>query len=150
MTTQLLVSDLQRFEGAPGTGDPVLTAYQDTVGVWTIGWGHTGPEVVQGLTWTFTQCLDALNADIAVVLRELDGSMPWWRDLNDCRQDGLANMGFNLGIPRLSGFHNMLGALESGDWQKAHDEALNSKWATQVGPTRSGFIANLYLNGVRA
>ena len=29
-----------------------LTAYQDPLGIWTIGWGHTGPEVVSGLTWT--------------------------------------------------------------------------------------------------
>lgn len=26
-----------------------LEAYQDTVGVWTIGYGHTGPEVKKGL-----------------------------------------------------------------------------------------------------
>jgi len=29
-----------------------LTAYQDQVGVWTIGYGHTGPDVYQGLTIT--------------------------------------------------------------------------------------------------
>ena len=29
-----------------------LTAYQDSGGRWTIGWGHTGPEVVEGLVWT--------------------------------------------------------------------------------------------------
>jgi len=30
----------EQFEGCK------LTAYQDQVGVWTIGYGHTGPEVV--------------------------------------------------------------------------------------------------------
>ena len=32
-----------------------LEAYQDTRGIWTIGWGHTGPEVVKGLVWTQEQ-----------------------------------------------------------------------------------------------
>ena len=32
-----------------------LTAYQDLKGIWTIGWGHTGPEVVEGLVWTQNQ-----------------------------------------------------------------------------------------------
>lgn len=29
-----------------------LVAYKDVKGVWTIGWGHTGPEVVEGLVWS--------------------------------------------------------------------------------------------------
>ena len=29
-----------------------LTAYQDQVGVWTIGYGHTGPDVTPKLTIT--------------------------------------------------------------------------------------------------
>jgi lysozyme len=41
-----------------------LTAYQDVKGVWTIGWGHTGPEVVEGLVWTQAQADAALQADI--------------------------------------------------------------------------------------
>jgi len=41
-----------------------LTAYKDTGGVWTIGFGHTGPEVVEGLVWTYDQCKAALLSDI--------------------------------------------------------------------------------------
>lgn len=41
-----------------------LKAYQDLGGVWTIGYGHTGPEVHEGLTWTQEQCDDALKEDI--------------------------------------------------------------------------------------
>ena len=39
----------QQFEGCR------LTAYQDQVGVWTIGYGHTGPDVTPGLTITEEQ-----------------------------------------------------------------------------------------------
>lgn len=41
-----------------------LTAYQDVKGVWTIGWGHTGPEVVEGLIWSQAQADEALQNDI--------------------------------------------------------------------------------------
>ena len=39
-------------------------AYLDSVGVWTIGVGHTGPEVHAGLHWTDEQVDDALRADL--------------------------------------------------------------------------------------
>ena len=47
------------FEGAR------LTAYQDQVGVWTIGYGHTGPEVHNGLTITQDQANQLLMQDVA-------------------------------------------------------------------------------------
>jgi lysozyme len=44
----------------------VLTAYWDAIGgVWTIGWGHTGPDVHEGLTWTQEQADAAFLADLA-------------------------------------------------------------------------------------
>lgn len=42
-----------------------LTAYKDGGGVWTIGWGHTGREVVEGLTWTQAKADDEFHADCA-------------------------------------------------------------------------------------
>lgn len=42
----------------------VLKAYQDEAGVWTIGWGHTGPEVKPGLRWTEDQANKALKRDL--------------------------------------------------------------------------------------
>jgi lysozyme len=40
-----------------------LIAYRDQGGVWTIGWGHTGPDVHEGLVWTQEQADAALVAD---------------------------------------------------------------------------------------
>lgn len=52
----------ESFEAASG---PALKAYWDALGkVWTIGWGHTGPDVVEGLTWTYEQCAEALALDM--------------------------------------------------------------------------------------
>ncbi len=41
-----------------------LTAYPDVKSVWTIGWGHTGPEVVPGLVWTQERADAQLLKDI--------------------------------------------------------------------------------------
>ncbi len=37
------------------------SAYQDIVGVWTIGYGDTGPDVGPGIVWTQEQCDSALT-----------------------------------------------------------------------------------------
>jgi len=42
-----------------------LTAYQDPVGVWTIGYGHTGPDVTSGLTVTQDQAQAWLAQDVS-------------------------------------------------------------------------------------
>src|ERR1700760_1769829 len=42
-----------------------LTAYQDSAGVWTIGYGHTGPEVHRGQCIDETQAEALLRADLA-------------------------------------------------------------------------------------
>ena len=41
-----------------------LVAYQDGAGVWTIGWGYTGPDVHEGLTWSQAQADAELQARI--------------------------------------------------------------------------------------
>lgn len=39
-------------------------AYQDTKGIWTIGIGHTGPEVKRGLVWTNDKILEVFREDV--------------------------------------------------------------------------------------
>lgn len=41
-----------------------LAAWQDDDGLWRIGYGHTGPEVVAGLMWTHEQALAAFDTDV--------------------------------------------------------------------------------------
>jgi len=41
-----------------------LQSYQDSGGVWTVGWGHTGPEVTQGMTYTQQQADAQLQKDL--------------------------------------------------------------------------------------
>lgn len=49
------------------------------------------------------------------------------------RRDALLNMAFNMGVKGLNGFRKMWTAIGHRDWDLAADEALDSKWARQVG-----------------
>lgn len=57
-TNQAGLDLIKSFEGCK------LTAYRDVVGILTIGYGHTGPDVKDGLTWTQQQADDALAHDL--------------------------------------------------------------------------------------
>jgi lysozyme len=133
---ETLLSDLMRDEGIR------LMPYQDTAGKWTIGVGRNLTD--RGILRSEAELL--CRNDIAMTTADLDRNAPWWRTLSSNRQRALANMTFNLGWPRLSGFKVMLAALEHGDFESAATECLNSKWAAQVGD-RSQRIATLFKEG---
>jgi len=116
--------------------------YKDSVGKLTIGIGRNLDD--KGLS--MLELLYLLDNDIKGVFEDLDRELPWWREKSNNRQRALANMCFNLGIGGLGTFKNMLAALILGDYKRAADEALDSKWAKQVGD-RAIRIANLIRGG---
>lgn len=103
--------------------------YQDTVGKWTGGVGRNfsdrlmSPALIQFI----------LDEDIDLAVDQLDRNAPWWKSLNDARQNVLLNMCFNMGWPRLSGFKQFLAALQAGRYDMAAAEMMDSAWAKQVG-----------------
>jgi lysozyme len=46
-----------------------LEAYQDSAGVWTVGYGHTGPGVVEGIAVTDAEAEAMLLADLQDAVR---------------------------------------------------------------------------------
>jgi len=70
-------------------------AYQDTRGIWTIGVGHTGPEVHPGLAWSSQQVSDALAADIAWAEAEVNTHVIVPMAQNQF--DALVSFTFNVG-----------------------------------------------------
>lgn len=71
--------------------------------------------------------------DVKLVMGFLDKRWPWWRGLDDTRQNVMVNLGFNLGEVRLAGFKNFLKAAQAGQYTIAASEMLDSLWAKQVG-----------------
>ena len=130
-----IVDDLIRDEGLR------LEPYRDTEGHLTIGVGHNLERPISARAARVI-----LEDDIADHEAELDKRIPWWRGLTRGRQRALLNMCFNLGWPRLSEFKEMLLCLQAGSWVMAAGEALDSKWARQVGD-RALRIAKLIEEG---
>ena len=106
-----------------------LEPYECTAGKLTIGVGRNIEDI--GITEDEARYL--LDNDILRVCDELDRNLPWWRDLSDARQHVLVDMVFNLGISRFMQFQNTIAAIESGDYDLASKEMLDSRWADQVG-----------------
>ena len=100
---------------------------------WTIGVGHTGPEVVKGLVWDDGMVDNALQLDIAKATQGcMDHFEPWFSQLNDARQAVLVAMCFQMGIGRLCGFRKMLDALRDQHFSTAAEEMRQSVWAHQT------------------
>lgn len=121
-----------------------LVAYLDSVGVWTIGYGHTPCR--EGDTCTQDQADAWLLQDLVGAVKAAQG-LPEARGLDISRLEALAELVFNLGPHKWALFVKTRAAIADHDWQAAHDELLNSKWAAQVGSTRSTRIALALLTG---
>lgn len=148
MDTGKLKADLKQDEGErltvydDATGEPIVSG-STVKGHPTIG---VGRNLTSARGITQDECDKLLDDDIHLVTGELEKQFPWWSSLSDGRQRALANMCFNLGMPTLKQFKNMLAALEKGDYDAAAKEALDSKWARQVGQ-RAQKIAQLIREG---
>ena len=129
----------------------VLHAYQDSLGFWTIGVGHLidarkggaiPPEISDAL----------LEWDLDRFERTLDDGIPWWRELDDVRQQVVVDLTFNMGwAPGVPGgfddFHNTTAALESARWADAAWGLRNSLWYRQVGSRRADPLCVAVLTG---
>ena len=71
-------------------------AYRDSVGVWTIGVGHTGPEVHEGLYWNDDQIEAALRADLDRFEDAINSSVTV--GLEPYQFDALVSFSFNVGV----------------------------------------------------
>ena len=128
--------DLEADEGV------VLGVYIDSLGHKTCGIGHLcrpgEPEYDMGVGSEITaERVDELyEQDAAAALNDCRWLFADWDSLPEEARLVLANMMFNIGLPRLSKFVLMRQAVEDRDWQRAGDEMENSRWRKQV-PNRS-------------
>jgi len=117
----------KQFEGCE------LKAYQDQVGVWTIGYGHTGTDVKKGLTITEEQASTLLAADVAWAVTCVNKSVKV--AINQNQFDALVDFVFNLGCANL-GQSTLLRLLNSGDSIDAAKEFL--RWNRAGGKVVAG------------
>ena len=116
-----------------------LKPYHCTAGKLTIGVGRNLDD--RGISQaTATQMLEE---DIEIVLDELKRALPFWDKLEWNYKEALVDLAFNMGVPRLMMFRNMLSAIEADDPAKAAEELLDSRYASQVGKRASNIAALL-------
>jgi len=111
-------------------------AYPDPISAdgkpFTIGVGHTGPEVHDGLRWTDAQIDSALDADMAEAIEAAARTFPWFHTLNEPRQAVLVGMIFQMGLAGTLKFVNTLEDMSEGRWLDAANGIRSSKWAKQT------------------
>lgn len=134
-----ITKQLRRDEGV------VEHAYQDHLGWWTIGVGRL-IDKRKGGRLTDDEIDYLLANDIAEKERELEASVSFYKRLDEARKGVLLNMAFNLGVQGLLGFRNTLKLIETGKYEEASKEMLNSKWAKQVG-ARANRLSKQMLTG---
>lgn len=110
----------------------------------TYGYGTKAPG--EGATITEAMAMEALKTELADAIEEAKELFPAFDSYTDARQEALAEMVFNLGKAGVRNFKRMCLYISRGEWEKAGNESLKSKWATQVG-RRATRIANTLITG---
>src|SRR5579871_4116256 len=121
-----LIEQLKRDEGLR------LTAYRDSLGIWTIGYGHN----LNAHPPFYANCTDQqahtwLVLDSAEACAWLREHLPWTDRMDEVRRAALQNMAYQLGS-KLLGFHRSLTLIEDHYFKEAATEMLASLWARET------------------
>lgn len=124
---------LKSFEGCE------LTAYQDPVGIWTVGYGWTQPvngkPVGKGMIIT-QETADRL-LQTGVIQYEKGVTRLLSVTVNQAQFDALVDFAYNLGVKALEG-STLLKKLNAGDYAGAADEF--PKWDKAGGKVLNGLV----------
>ncbi len=108
-----------------------LEAYRCPAGKWTIGYGHTGPLVRQGLKWTQEQAEEWLLKDLLKAADDVHSLAT--APLTPNQTGALASFVFNLGAGCLKR-STLLMKLNARDYQSAAEEFDKWVYATVLNP----------------
>lgn len=116
-----------------------LSAYQDSVGVWTIGYGHTSeagpPEVYPGQRITAAEAEDILRKDLELFERDVRSLVPV--PLTADQFSALVSFTFNVG-PGAFESSTLLRKLKARDYEGASNEF--PRWVRAGSQTLPGLV----------
>ena len=118
---------IKNFEGCK------LEAYHDIAGILTIGYGHTGSHVVEGMTINQEQAEAQLVQDLAPWEKRISEEFP---DLNENQFSALCSLCFNVGSGPLVG--HLGDYLRDNDMEAAAGQFL--VWCHSGGKTIPGLL----------
>jgi lysozyme len=119
---------IRRFEGCH------LLPYLCPAGVWTCGWGSTGPDVFPGRRWTQEYADARLDSDAARFVRSTVLLCP---DLTGDQVCAIADFAYNLGVGRLKA-STLRKRLNAGEIDQAKAELR--KWVNGGGKKLPGLV----------
>jgi lysozyme len=109
----------------PGTGgDP-----------WTIGHGHTGPEVHEGLVWTQEQADEAFVQDSQKFCSQVSALVP--DSTNSNQFSACVSLAYNIGISNFSK-SLLLRCMQKNNWNDAAKQFMN--WTKAAGKVLPGLV----------
>jgi lysozyme len=113
----------------------VLVAYQDSGGIWTCGWGHTGVDVRKGTTCSPAQAEAWFLADVQEAEAAVNGKVNV--GIKQIQFDALVSFTFNDGVAAFEG-STLLKLLNAGSVQAAGAEF--AKWVHVEGVVNKGLV----------
>ncbi len=131
------IENIEREEGFRGT------VYKDSLGFDTLGYGTKMPIIEEEAELILIYRFEIMQKELDEKLKN--------RKIETKAMDILYEMAYQLGVPRVLKFKNMLNALENGDFLEASKQMLDSAWHRQT-PERCERLAErmrLLHNGVR-
>jgi lysozyme len=112
-----------------------LTSYQDSKGVWTIGYGHTGPDVKPGMTCIPTQAEQWLETDINWAEYVVNHNI--YVSMTQDEFDALVDFVFNVGSGNFLG-SGLLRLINAGLYRQA--AAQFDLWDHSAGKVVAGLL----------
>lgn len=126
----ILLALIRRFEGCR------LVAYLCPAGVWTLGWGSTGPGIAKGARWTQVQADARLESDAAAFYAAAVKASPGLALHPEIAQ-AMADFCYNLGLGRYKA-STLRKRVEAEDWDGAIEEL--AKWVFGGGRKLPGLV----------
>jgi len=99
-----------------------LEAYQDDAGIWTIGWGSTGPGIASGTIWTQAQADQNLISAIEAIEQSIACMVTI--QVSDDEWDALVSFAYNEGLGALHD-SQLLAELNRGNITEAANQMMH-------------------------
>ncbi|WP_308351958.1 lysozyme [Serratia marcescens] len=109
--------------------------YRDVVGVLTVCYGHTGPDIIPDKTYTEAECKAMLDKDLQPFARSVERSVKV--PANEYQKAALISFSYNVGVKAFES-STLLKKLNAGDSRGACDEMR--RWNKAGGKVWKGLI----------
>lgn len=119
---------IRTFEGCK------LTPYLCPAGVWTCGWGSTGPDVVPGQPWTQEYADRRMHMD---AVRFARGTLALCPTLTGTRLCALSDFSYNAGLGNLQA-STLRRKANAGDWEEVKVQLM--RWVRGGGRVLPGLV----------